>query len=197
MKNYLCKIDFRHNKRKFVLLAALLICISIFAGSTLAYFTASETAHNVITTGSLSMDLVEETTGGKPWPKEGIKGVMPGMVVDKIPYVVNTGDIDFYTRMSVSMKVTASDGKTILSDKHISLDYNIKDWTEKNGVYYYNGVVKSGKQTEPLFTKVTFDTKMNNAYMNARVEIDVHAEAVQSKNNGESPLSATGWTAAE
>ena len=179
-------------KQKVILAAVLAICIAIFATGTVAYFTAEETAYNVITTGILSMDLVEETTGGEPWPEEGISGVMPGMEVDKIPYVVNNGGIDFWTRVSVTMKVTGADGKT-LSDEYITLNYDRDNWTEKDGYFYYNAAVKPGEETKPLFTKVTFDTDMHNAYMNARVEIDVHAEAVQSKNNGDSALTAGGW----
>ena len=183
-------------KQRMILIAVLLCCAAIIGSGTLAYFTAEETAYNVITTGTLSMDLVEETTGGKPWPEEGISGVMPGMEVDKIPYVVNDGGIDFWTRISVSMKVTGANGKA-LSDEYISLNINNAHWTEKDGYYYYNGVVKPGEETEPLFTKVTFDTDMHNAYMNARVEIDVNAQAVQSRNNGNSALEASGWAEAE
>ena len=185
-----------HEKRKIGLIAALVCCIAVLATGTLAYFSAEETAYNVITTGILSMDLVEETTGGEPWPEDGISGVMPGMDVDKIPYVKNTGGIDFYTRISVSMQVTGADGKA-LSDEYISLDIDTDNWTEKDGFYYYNSVVKPGEETKPLFTKVSFDRDMPNAYMNARIEIDVHADAVQSKNNGDSALTASGWSDGE
>ena len=183
-------------KQRMLLIAVLLCCAAIIASGTLAYFTAEETAYNVITTGSISMDLVEETTGGQPWPEGGISGVMPGMEVDKIPYVVNDGGIDFYARIAVNMTVTGANGNA-LSDKYISLNINKAHWTEKDGYYYYNGVVKPGQQTEPLFTKVTFDPDMHNAYMNATVEIDVMAEAVQSRNNGDSALEASGWAAAD
>ena len=183
-------------KQKIILAAVLVICMAIFATGTLAYFTAEETAYNVITTGILSMDLVEETTGGEPWPEEGISGVMPGMDVDKIPYVKNNGGIDFWTRMSVSMKVTGENGNE-LSAKYISLNFDEASWTEKDGYYYYNSAVKPGQETEPLFTKVSFSKDMPNAYMNARIEIDVHADAVQSKNNGDSAQDASGWSEAE
>ena len=183
-------------KQKIILAAVLLICMAIFATGTLAYFTAEETAYNVITTGILSMDLVEETTGGEPWPEGGINGVMPGMDVDKIPYVRNNGGIDFYTRMSVAMKVIGENGNE-LSTEYISLNINTDKWTKQDGFYYYNGIVKPGKETEPLFTVVSFDEDMPNAYMNARIEIDVHADAVQSKNNGDSALNASGWPVVE
>ena len=38
-------------KKKMFVLAALAIILATLAGGTLAYFTGSETAHNVITTG--------------------------------------------------------------------------------------------------------------------------------------------------
>ena len=37
------------------------------------------------------------------------------------------------------------------------------------------------------------DAGLGNAYQNAKVEIDVRAQAVQCANNGSDPLSATGW----
>lgn len=180
-------------KQRIILAAILVICMAIFATGTLAFFTAEETAYNVITTGVLSMDLVEETTGGQPWPeKEGISGVMPGMEVDKVPYVVNDGGVDFYVRMAVAMKVTGADGKE-LSAEYVSLNIDTVNWTEKDGRYYYNGTVAAGEKSAPLFTKVIFDKEMPNEYMNAKVEIEVYADVVQSKNNGDSALTAAGW----
>lgn len=179
-------------RKKIIVIAAVICCLSVLTGGTIAFFNAEEIAYNVITTGALSMKLMEETTGGEPWPAEGISGVMPGMEVDKIPYVVNDGGIDFYSRISVSMKVTDAKGRE-LSDEYISLNIDTKNWTEKDGFYYYNETVKPGEETKPLFTKVIFDKDMHNAYMNARIEIDVHAQAVQSKNNGDSALTASGW----
>jgi len=183
-------------KQRLILAAVLVICMAIFATGTLAFFTAEETAHNVITTGMLEMKLIELTENNQPWPEEGVSGVMPGMEVVKIPYVKNTGGVDFWVRMSVSMKVIAEDGSE-LSDRYITLDIDDVNWTGQDGYYYYNSAVEPDGETEPLFTKVTFDPDMHNAYMNAKVEIDVHAEAVQSRNNGESALEAGGWTEAE
>lgn len=179
-------------KQKLILAAVLVICMAIFATGTLAFFTAEETAKNVITTGVLSMDLVEETTGGEPWPEGGVSGVMPGMEVDKVPYVVNDGGVEFYARMAVAVKVTGADGKE-LSAEYVSLNIDTANWTEKDGFYYYNGTVAAGAKSAPLFTKVIFDKEMPNEYMNARVEVDVYASVVQSKNNGDSALTAAGW----
>jgi len=163
----------RARMKKRVLLAAVLaICMAIIATGTLAFFTAEETAYNVITTGILSMDLKEETTGGEPWPEEGVSGVVPGTEVDKVPYVVNNGGVDFYTRISVTMKATGEDGGELSTDV-VSLNIDTVNWTEKDGYYYYNGVVAPGKQTEPLFTKASFLWLVlyfaAAAYMNAAI----------------------------
>lgn len=184
-------------KRKILFFALIVCCVAILAAGTLAYFTVEETAYNVITTGKLDMTLHEETTGGKPFPEDGIHGVMPGQTVDKKVYVENTGSADFYVRIALEKRIFDSDGGDSLSFKHITIDINTEDWTEKDGYYYYNKVLKPNEKTKPLFTTVTFEKDMGNRYMDARVEIDVDAQAVQSKNNGDSALTASGWAQAE
>lgn len=182
-------------KKRIVLLAALLGVIAVMTTGTLAYFTAEETVNNVITTGVLDMELVELTTGGVPFPTEeegGIDGVMPGMVVDKVAYVENTGSVDMYVRVRLTTTCKGAEGE--LPVDGITLDYNTAEWTEKDGWYYYNEVVTPGNATTPVITTVTFDKSLGNEYMNARVEVLVEAQSVQAKNNGSSALEAAGWT---
>ena len=183
---------FGAGKRRVLLMAVLVLCLAILAGGTLAYFTAEETAYNVITTGILDMDLVEVDENGDPWPAwpaSGISGVMPGTVVDKVAYVDNVGGVDFYTRLKVT--VTVNDGA--LSNEFVKLDYDTENWTEKDGYFYYNSVVAAGESTTPLFETVKFSEDMGNAYQNATVVVLVEADAVQSKNNTDSALTAAGW----
>lgn len=182
--------------RKRALCLALIICaLALVATGTYAYFAAEKTAYNVITTGSLHMELVEETTGGKPWPEEGIKNVMPGTAVDKTVYVENEGSVAFYVRIGLEQQITAGPGvEAELSFEHITLDLNEEAWVEQDGYYYYHRALEPGEKTEPLFTKVTFEPEMGNEYMNATVEVYVLAQAVQSANNGDSPLAAQGWS---
>ena len=117
-------------KRKIFLLAVLVCCAALAAAGTLAYFTAEETAVNVITTGKLAMTLHEETTDGQPFPKEGVSGVMPGQVVDKVVYIENTGTVDFYARIALAMSVTGADGEPLSPDV-MALHINTADWTKK------------------------------------------------------------------
>lgn len=186
------------SKKRIAVIAAIVCCIALVAAGSLAYFTAEETAYNVITTATLDMTLHEETTGGKPFPEEGITGVMPATEVDKKVYVENTGEADFWCRISIEKSIQAAEGVDAkLNFDHITLDINTADWTEKDGYYYYNRPVKSGEFTEPLFTQVIFGKELGNEYMNATVVIKVHAQTVQCKNNGTSALDAMGWPEAE
>ena len=180
-------------KRKVILLTAMICIIAILAaGGTLAYFVAEETAYNVITTAVLVMELREETSDGRPWPEEGMHQLVPGSTVDKIVTMANTGGVEFYVRASVDTAVTSGNGAP-LPFEHITLNYNTSDWTEKDGFYYYNHPLLPGQETAPLFTSVAFSTAMGNEYMNARLEISVNAQAVQSKHNAADALSANGW----
>ena len=183
-------------KQRIMSLAVIIIGLAVLAtGGTAAYFVREETAYNVITTGCLYMDLVEETTGGHPWPEGGVSGIMPGMDVDKVVYVENVGSVPFYTRVTLENIIkAAAGGEAELSFEYISLDLNTTEWIEQDGFYYYYRILNPGEKTEPLFTKVMFSPEMGNEYQNATVEIYVLAQAVQSANNGDDPLKAQGWS---
>ncbi|MDY3026890.1 MAG: TasA family protein [Candidatus Faecivicinus sp.] len=179
-------------KRKIGLIATIVCCIAILTAGTLAYFNAEETAVNVITTGNLSMKLHEEAEDGKPFPSEGVFGVMPDTDVAKKAYVENTGSVDMYVRIAIEKEIQGESDRE-LGFENITLDLNTADWTEQDGYYYYNRALKPGEKTEPLFTMVRFDKEMGNEYMNARLTIKVNAQAVQSRNNTDSALTAAGW----
>lgn len=189
-------------KSRIALIALAICCIAMLGAGTAAYFTVQDTAYNVITTGILDMTLVEKTTDGaqpdtalEDLPEfvsseGGAFNVMPGETVSKIPYLDNTGTADFYARIQLTSKIVV--GEEELPTDVITLDIS-PEWTLKDGWYYYNAAVTPGEKTTPLFTGVTFVDEMGNEYQNATVTIEVNAQAVQSKNNGESALTAAGW----
>jgi len=68
-------------KRKLLLISLISIIFSISAMGSSAFFNAEDTAHNVITSGSVNISVVETMLDGtelKDFPAEGIRGVMPG-----------------------------------------------------------------------------------------------------------------------
>lgn len=180
-------------KKKLLILSVLVICIATLAGGTIAYFTSEGRAHNVITTGGVEIELREWADADKETPFKDVSGVMPGAAVTKIVEVKNTGSAPAWVRVSVDKNVELANGEVSPNDRFVELNINDKAWTKSGGYYYYNTALAAGKTTEPLFTTVTFDVTMNNAYQNSTATVDVYAQAVQTANNGETALTAAGW----
>lgn len=181
-------------KKRMLTAALALCCLAVLATGTLAYFTAEETAQNVITMGSLKMELIELDEDGESWTD--VENIVPGMEVTKEAFVKNTGTVYFYTRVKITKTFVPAQGDEMpeLDTDLVRLDINEKYWEPENdGFYYYKKPVAPGEETKPLFTTVTFSTEMGNEYQNVKVIIDLDAQAVQSRNNGERALEATGW----
>jgi len=184
-------------KRKLLALAVVTICLAIIASGTLAYFTAEETAHNVITSGNINIEIVEtqrdvETGTEIPYPDEPLGGIMPGQSVSKIVTVKNKEEsAKAWIRVMVNVTGQFADGTTIMPDqlKVISFEPNETYWgfDEEEGYFYHKAPVDSGKQTAPLFKEVKFAPEMGNEFQNCTVYIDVNAEAVQYDNNPNNP----------
>lgn len=182
-------------KSKILVIALIVCCLGISVTGTLAYFTASEQAHNVITTGNIAIELKETAIGedGKEHPFQNVENLAPGAEESKIVRVTNTGSNEAWVRLRVEtvMYLPSETADPAL----ISFDINTEHWTEKDGFYYYNHILKPGETTEALFTRVAFSKDMGNEYKNSKININVAAYAVQSDNNGLKVLDAAGWPA--
>lgn len=193
-------------KRKLLILSVLVICVATLAAGTLAYFNAEDTAHNVITSGGVGIQLIEKTKSGDTlvdFPEDGLSGILPGTSASKIVSVENTGSADAWIRVKVEMTITGSDGEALPleiggADSVIPVITFTpgESWTlGEDGYYYYNAAVASGKSTETLFEEVYFAAQMGNEYQNCTANLVVTAQAVQTANNGNSALTAAGWPA--
>ncbi len=186
-------------KRKILLAAAITICLTIVASGTLAFFTAESTAHNVITTGGVSIEVVEKTEVEGvlvDFPEEGIEGVMPGTEVSKIVSVKNTGSSEAWIRVQVEATIEGDDGELPLEIEDVGpvMTFTVgSGWTLSEGYYYYNNSVAAGESTEAIFETVTFAPEMGNEYQGCVTNIVISAQAVQTANNGNSVMDAVGW----
>ena len=190
-------------KKKILTLAAAVICIAILASGTLAYFTAENQVHNVITSGAVDIEIEEwQDEIGNPYPDDPIS-VMPGVTVSKIATVKNV-EASSYIRAKFDVVITREDDSIMeLSPETlasiITLTMNGEDWLHKDGDsewWYYAEPVAMGASTEAFFTEVVFDgPNMTNEYQNCTVEVIVKAQGVQTANNGNSALEAAGWPA--
>lgn len=184
-------------KRKIALIASMLLIVSLISLGTLAYFTDSEDARNVITAGNVDITLHDEDGNEEPFPSDGVSSVMPGDEVDKVVYITNTGDNAAFVRVRLDKAITAGEGiEADLDFEHITLNLDLSGWTKDGDWYYYNWILEPGARTTDLFTEVAYGTALGNDYMNAVVTIDVVAEGVQSANNGSNPITASGWPTA-
>lgn len=191
-------------KKRIFAFAVVVICLSILASTTLAYFTDTAVARNVITSGGVDIAIEEwqETPEGMiPYPDQRIR-VMPATRVSKIVTVRN---LDARSFIRVKLVLTLQDSDDQLMDidaeemeKIIHLIMNNQGWTEKDGWWYYGAAVNTNEVTLPLMTAVEFDgPNMTNEYQKTTLQIHVIAQAVQAANNGTSALEALGWSEAE
>ena len=181
-------------KKRTLIASIVLIIALLLVGGTMAYFNADDTAHNVIATKELDIDLIEWADMDKtvPFPEEGITGALPGDSIIKIPEVRNTNLSDAWIRVAVKKSITLS-GAGIPDTSLIKLNINTEYWEEQDGYYYYKGKLEAGETTEPLFTTVTLDKSMDDMYRDCTISIDIIAQGVQTANNGTSALAAEGW----
>ena len=199
-------------KKKVVSLAVVLILLAIAATGTLAYITDSGTAHNVITTGLIDIELKEQMIGEDgeslvDFPQEGIPGVMPGADVSKIVSVVNKSTGDAWIRIKVEQSIVGADGNK-LDDSVITINYTNTTENEQepwwilgdDDYWYYSDAVAPGATTKTLFDSVSFSGEMDNTYQNSKISVIVSAEAVQVANNpipeSGSVVDIPGWPAA-
>ena len=188
-------------KKKFLYIAAILICLSIITSGTLAYYTTSDTARNVITSGGVEVKVVEQQlVNGSllPYPSQPIP-VMPATTVSKVVSVQSTQQ-SAWVRMNYSLTVYNSNGEkmeipTEELNRVIVIETDDSNWTLKDGWWYYDTAIKSGETTKPLFEEVVFSgPHMDNKYQLCTVVIDVTAQAVQQANNGNTVWEALGWS---
>lgn len=185
-------------KTRFLACVLLVICLTVACQGTLAYFTAEDTARNVITTGGIDITLEETTKEGVAF--KDVTGVMPGDTVSKIVTVTNE-QAEAYVRAWVDVtavhpefgEVKAPMDLLLPGDVEIAIDFDTENWlyNEDDGHFYYKTALSTGETTEPLFTEVSFDAEgMDNVWQNCELVIAIQAEAVQTANNPE----AVGWS---
>ena len=186
-------------KKKILAMAVVLICVSILASTTLAYFTDIGIARNVIATGGIKIEVVEQQLVDDvlvDYPNEPINA-MPGKSVSKIVSVKGL-DQPAWIRMCYTVTVLDALGEPMEVSaeelaKQILIAADGESWTFQDGWWYCNEAVSTGETTKPLFETVEFAKDMGNEYQGSTIYIDVIAQAVQKANNGQTVLDAAGW----
>lgn len=187
-------------KKKILYIAAIVICLSLITGGTYAYFTTSDTARNVITSGGVGIQIVEQQMvngTAQPYPNQPIP-VLPATEVSKIVSVQSLEQIA-WIRANYTVTVYDAEGEEMdIPDEELKRVIIIKNsstnWTEKDGWWYYDTAIGSNGITAPLIEKVEFSgPNMDNKYQLCTMIIEVNADAVQKANNGTTVWEALGW----
>lgn len=189
-------------KKRFLYIAVIAIFLSLITGGTYAYFTAADTVRNVITSGGIGVEVVQQQWSDgvlKPDMSQTIP-VMPGAVVSKV-ISVRSEEQPAWIRMNYQVVVRDGNGEQMeISpeelEKVIVITPDSENWTLKDGWWYYHTAVNTGEMTKPLFETVSFSAEdMDNKYQLCTVTLVLKAQAVQKSNNGDSVFDAMGWPA--
>lgn len=187
-------------KTKARIAVGMSLALLLTIWGSIAYYVTIETAHNVISTGGISISLFELTDeldeNGDPKYFSDIDNAMPGESYSKIPYVENLDTGTAWIRGALKVTVTTADGVTHEIDDWSSiLSINIDEvnWTLNGEYYYYRTALAAGEKTEPMFRSVTIREDLPAEYLNSKIALKIDVEAVQSANNGSSAVEATGW----
>lgn len=157
--------------------AALVGAVAV--GGTLAFFTDTKAATNVVTFGDVKISLTENTSDASgekgQVTSDGLQfsSIVPGDTLNKEPVVKNVGTNDAYVRVKVTFNST-----------YVTFTPNA-DWTKSGDYYYYKNKLAKD-QTATLFNTVKIPTAVDNAAVASATDADkkivVTAEAVQADN---------------
>ena len=184
---------FRRIRMRLFVISLVAITLTFLTQNTLAYYTTTGRATNVITTGGLSLAIHETTDQGTEFPEEGVY-ILPGDIVSKRVTVENCCENPFYLRVKI---VYGVDSQELAAEDCFKLNINEEIWVLHDGWYYYRGVVAPGDTTPEVFSHVEIvGDKVDNRYIGKTLTLSVLAQAVQSDNN---PINdtdthtASGW----
>ena len=187
-------------KKIIITYITLAITILSFCYSTLAYFTDSTSTGGNIASGSASVEVVDVTYpygSSIAVPPGTAMRIMPGYEISKTLSARNTGSLPLYIRVKLMPEITLAEGSTgteaQIDLSLVGYDFNLTDWVEHEGYYYYRTSLSGGKEAPALLTKVIFSEEMGNMYKDSTITIKTRVEVVQANNNSANPIYAYGW----
>ena len=180
-------------KFKLTIISIAAILFTLLTQGTLAYYSTTGLATNVVTSGNISFIIHETTDQGTEFPKEGVY-VIPGEVVSKKVTIESGCDHPFYLRVKVVYGVNSEE---LSAEDCFKLNIDQEVWEYRDGWYYYKGIVNPYETTPCVFSHVeVVGDKVDNSYIGKTLSLTVKAHAVQSENNpveGTDTFNAVGW----
>jgi predicted ribosomally synthesized peptide with SipW-like signal peptide len=160
-------------KKKILVIFALVLCLSVTVGVSMAYFSDYEDASGGAT---LNLGGKTELEEGNDHSKKDIK-------------IKNTGETNMIVRVAIL-------GEGVQYFKEGNPSYDTDDWAvakDSQGVtwYYYKKVLKPKQETSVINAEMKFDWKGEEP--DYSFEITVVHESAQAVYNGEKLATPDGW----
>ena len=174
-------------KKKLVLSVASVALVAALAiGSTLAYFTDSDSAANVLTMGKVDIELTEDSTDEDAViTDDGITydDILPGDVVSKIPTITVAQDsADAYIRVKINFINVDIDESIWPTAEMPGINTEDYKWIKGTDGYYYYPAKVSASDKITVFDNTTIPASWGNAFAGKTFKITIKAEAVQADN---------------
>lgn len=195
-------------------IAAIALVAVIGVGATLAYFTDSDEAKNVLTLGAVDIELDEPNYKGD----EEYVGIVPGDVIVKDPIItLASSSEDAYVRMKLSIDIDkliydvsgndivnkvdldAEDEAKAIKDlmdgadnrEGLTAQIEANGWyyNEEDGYYYFSKKLTQANREVLFFTRINIPFSWGNKMADTEIKVDVFAEAIQADNY--TPVKAT------
>lgn len=177
-------------KKRVALTAAAVALVGTLAvGGTLAWFTDTETATNVVTMGEVDIKLSEDGGTDGIIKDGGLKydDVMPG---DTFTKKVTIENLEQAAWIRAKIEVTDLDDVTTTNTDHIKFYKDDKEvsvtWAANGDGTGYVGPVKmeaNDAEDYILFDSIKVPSSWGNEFVNQEMTIKVSVEAVQYENN--------------
>jgi predicted ribosomally synthesized peptide with SipW-like signal peptide len=165
------------NKKIFAAAASVVVLGAVCVGSTLAYFTDTEAATNVLTIGRVDI-AIEEPKFSEANENNTITDVVPDQEIYKDPRIkVQIDSEDCYVRAALEIDGLEDEQIEALV-KNINIDS--AKWVLGDGGYYYYQDVLTALDEIEFFTTVTIPAEWGNKISGKTFTIDVKAEAIQA-----------------
>lgn len=187
------------NKKKLIWIAAASVLLLCCAAPTIAFITRQTTTDNIITFGNVRLQLHEtmlnEDNQEVAVQEEAKTDITHNNTLSRIVRVENLGEQPIYLRVALSMSGTEEDGTPFQADDFVSYQLNEEDWYYEDGWYYYKTELAPHVTSEELMTQVIFNniSEITEKYPGSEFKLDIDAQGVQSKNNGDDVSQAAGW----
>lgn len=172
-------------KKTIAMILVVVLCCAASVGLTVAYLTDRDSAANIFTVGDVRIDLTEDFEQGSM--------LIPGVDINKDPYITNTGKNDAWVWATVAIPAAFDNADASKNVVHFNFDDSAEydqQWVwlnnyafvekEINGIKYneytilYQTPLKPGEKTSTPF--------MTNVYLDYHIDIDPNGDWYHVEN---------------